>query len=75
MSSMNTKATATADDDDPHLLVISTSPGDKKDNNNNNNNNDDDEISQESITEVVVENKVATIRIEGPDASGIVSVC
>ena len=32
----------------------------------------DDEISEESIE--VVENKVATIRIEGPDASGIVSV-
>jgi len=32
----------------------------------------DDEISEESIE--AVENKVATIRIEGPDASGIVSV-
>ena len=64
------KATATEvepeADNDPLVTAIATAtpPTSKKEN--------DDEISEESIE--VVENKVATIRIEGPDASGIVSV-
>ena len=59
-------AEAEADNNDPLITAIATAtpPPSKKDN--------DDEISEESIE--VVENKVATIRIEGPDASGIVSV-
>ena len=62
------KATAAeADNNDPLITAIATATPPvtgKKEN--------DDEISEESIE--VVENKVATIRIEGPDASGIVSV-
>ena len=64
------KATATEvepeADNDPLVTAIATATAftSKKEN--------DDEISEESIE--VVENKVATIRIEGPDASGIVSV-
>lgn len=60
-----TDAKAEATDNDPLVTAITTAtpPNSKKE--------DDDEISEESIE--AVENKVATIRIEGPDASGIVS--
>ena len=62
-----TAAEAEADNNDPLVTAIAAAAPpvtSKKEN--------DDEISEESIE--VVENKVATIRIEGPDASGIVSV-
>ena len=67
MSSGKATAAEAEADNDPLVTAIATATPpvtSKKEN--------DDEISEESIE--VVENKVATIRIEGPDASGIVSV-